>query len=571
MRRLHLALFAVLIATCSVAAHGAATASLSGVVRDSSGIAQIGAQVELLRSDLSVAASVYTNENGRFIIPTVPFGRYAVKAMGASFLPSLRENLHIRSNTIVNLTLNTLFEVMQWLPSEPRASNTQKDDWAWTLRSASNRPLLRWLEDGPLVVASNGSGRHPRLKARLLASGQEGSFGESGERITATVEDIPSDSRELLARVDFAPGSTGNLESMLGFRQDLGFVGSVQSVAAVAFNPGIKAAGTEGLVEAAVRTWETMNLGDEFEAEVGSSQVLASLTSHSTNTVVAALPFATVGWREGNSAFRYSMATMVPGSYHAPGSGLAQESGAEDSDARIWLPVFSARNGDLLLEHGLHQQLGWERRTERSSFAVLVYADHIDNPVIEAMSHFAPGNSPSTATLFDSATNLMRAAGPDFSTIGMQATFDHPLPGGIHLRLGYANGDALALSAKPHPVSLVQVLAGAHARRAQMCALTLSGTLEGTGTHWRASYRWQPAENVTGVAPFAEDAAEPFLNLHLRQHIHSRRGGTGGIDAIFNVRNLLAQGYRPYFLSDGSLLIFAQDQRGISAGLGFTF
>jgi len=46
---------------------------------------------------------------------------------------------------------------MQWLPSEPRGANADQDDWKWTLRSAANRPLLRWLEDGPLVVVSDGS------------------------------------------------------------------------------------------------------------------------------------------------------------------------------------------------------------------------------------------------------------------------------------------------------------------------------------------------------------------------------------------------------------------------------
>ncbi len=114
----------------------------------------------MLRPDLSVIASVYTNSNGHFAIASVLPGRYAVKAMGASFLPSLRENVRVRTSTVVNLTLNTLYEVMQWLPAEPRAAATrQKDDWEWTLRSAANRPLLRWLEDGPLVVVSDGSGR----------------------------------------------------------------------------------------------------------------------------------------------------------------------------------------------------------------------------------------------------------------------------------------------------------------------------------------------------------------------------------------------------------------------------
>ena len=82
--------------------------------------------------------------------------------------------------------------------------------------------LLRWLEDGPLVVVSDRSGKSPRLKARLLATGQQGSFGESGERVSATLEETPSNSRELLAQVDFDPDSNAGMESMLGFRQDLG-------------------------------------------------------------------------------------------------------------------------------------------------------------------------------------------------------------------------------------------------------------------------------------------------------------------------------------------------------------
>ena len=174
--------------------------------------------------------------------------------MGTSFLPSLRENVRVRANTVVNLTLNTLYEVMQWLPAEPRAANASQDDWEWTLRSAANRPLLRWLEDGPLVVVSDRPGARPKLKARLMATGQDGTFGESGERFTASVEDTPSDSRELLARVDFAPDSDAGMESMLGFRQDLGFAGSVESMAAISIHPVIEGAGGEGLDEAAMRS-----------------------------------------------------------------------------------------------------------------------------------------------------------------------------------------------------------------------------------------------------------------------------------------------------------------------------
>ena len=214
--------FAVLIALGTASCYGAATASVSGLVRDSAGVPQIGAEVQVLDSDLSIIARVYTNDEGRFLISSLTPGRYILKALGPSFLPSQRENVRVHAGTVVNLTLYTLYEVIQWLPAEPRSGNAQKDDWAWTLRSAANRPLLRWLEDGPLVVDSEGSGARPKLKARIMATGQAGTFGENGERFSTAVEETPSSSRELLARVDFAPGSNGGMESMLGFHQDLG-------------------------------------------------------------------------------------------------------------------------------------------------------------------------------------------------------------------------------------------------------------------------------------------------------------------------------------------------------------
>jgi len=553
----------MLMAFGAASVHGATSASVTGVVRDSAGTPQIGAMVQLLRPDLSVVASVYTNSKGRFSIASVLPGHYALKAMATSFLPSMRENVRIRTSTVVNLTLNTLYEVMQWLPAEPRAGNAQQDDWTWTLRSAANRPLLRWLEDGPLVVVSDGSGAAPKLKARLMATGQEGTFGESGERFSATVEDTPANSRELLARVDFAPDTNAGMESMLGFRQDLGYAGSVQSVAAVSVHPEVEGAGTEGLDEAAIRTWETLRLGDEFEAEVGSTQVMARFAAHSPHVVAAALPFATMGWRDGDAAVRYRMATYVPGTQEAA-----------DTEAGTWLPALSVRDGNLVMEHGLHQEIGWERRTDVSGMSVLVFADNIDNPVVEAMGHFAQSESPDvSAVLFDRGSGLLHAAGPEFSSTGILASFERNLPRGNHIRLSYANGNALVIAntQQQQANGLAQLLAAARPRHTQMYTISLSGTLDGTGTRWRASYRWQPEDTLTQVAPYALDAAAPYLNLHMCQPLHRQRDGAAGIEALLDVHNMLEQGYRPYLMTDGSVFVFAQQQRGIRGGLAFTF
>jgi hypothetical protein len=273
------------------------------------------------------------------------------------------------------------------------------------------------------------------------------------------------------------------------------------------------------------------------------------------------LPFASVAWRDGSSTVQYRLATVVP------------NRASDESQPSGWLPALSERNGELAIEHGVHQEIGWERNTDASGIAVRLYSDWINNPVLEALGRFAANDSGAitNAVLFDSTSHLLRASGPSFSTVGVHASVERRIHGDNRVRISYASGNALVMPALPQPASLSQLIAAAHPRHTQTYAISLSGTLDGTGTRWQASYTWQPDDTLTQVAPYALDASSPFLNFHIRQPIHLTRDGSGGLEALVDVRNLLAEGYRPYILSDGSLLIFAQDQRSLRAGLAFTF
>jgi hypothetical protein len=333
----------------------------------------------------------------------------------------------------------------------------------------------------------------------------------------------------------------------------------VQSVAAVGIHPEVESGGSEGLNEATMRTWQSMHMGDLLDVETGAEQVLARFAQGGTNTILAALPFMTVGWRDGASTIRYRLATAVPGIQAQSVNGA-------------YLPALAMRNGSLTLEHGLHQEIGWERRTDASGVSVVVYSDTLNNPVVEAMARpGAGGLDPSGEGILDRESGLLRAAGPGYSSAGIVAAVERRSSHGNSVRISYANGDALVMASEQHPTPLGLLVASAHPRRTQMYSISLSGTLDGSGTRWRASYRWQPENTVTRVAPFAVDAAEPYLNVHLRQPVCLHRDGLRSLDAMFDMRNMLAQGDRPFYLTDGSLLVFAQDQRSVSAGLAFTF
>jgi len=535
-QRAHITGFAVLIALACAHICLAATASVTGVVRNSAGVPQMGAQVELLRADQSVAVTVITNSKGRFLISSILPGKYSVKAICQTYLPTLREDVRVHTGTVVNLTLSTLYEVIQWLPAQPRRTDARRDDWTWTLRSASNRPLLRMLEDGPLVVIDNGRGSARQLKARLVATGQEGTFGESGQRFSASVEETPAGSSELIARVDFTPGSDAGMESMLGFRQDLGVVGSVQSIAAVALHPEVEGPDGAGLNELSLSSWENIRMGDKMEITAGSSEIYGSLSG--AGSTLAVLPYLDARYKSGNTSLRYRMTSYA----------AHQKMGDESVPSS--LPPLVVRDGHLTLERGTHHELGWERRTDHSAVTVALFTDSLHNPVIDAEGSPVNGLLQSAATnvLVDPLSGMVRAVGPDFRGQGFEARIEHKLPHGSSGRLSYANGQALVIPALNRPVNVTQLLMAARAHHAQSVALSLEGTLEGTGTRWHASYRWQPEDTLTPVAPFSLEANSPYLNLHLRQ-----------------------QGYRSFMLTDGSLLLFAQDPRAIRAGVAFSF
>lgn len=544
-------------------ARAATTGTVTGVVCDARGTPQIGALVQLVNADLAVIAQTFTDDRGRYSLKHVVPGVYGVKASASLFLPTLRQNLHIAANSraVVNLTLDTLYEAFRWLPAEPRQINEPRDDWDWTLRLSANKPLLRMLQDGPLVVVSDGSGQRPELKARVTIRGGDSRFADGGIHHDFEMERVKGDggnAQQFILRADLGQSGDTSFNTVVGYARQLGLGQTTRTVAAFIDQPEI-AGGPEmqGLQAMVFRTAETMSLTPAIGAEVGGETEIV----HMGTTQLASHPFASVHVRAGDALVTYRVSTTP---------GLEQAAMLDDSATLT--PAIAERNGELLLEHGLHQELSYAQSAGPVRMQMTVFHDRVDNPLVSGEGQISAADWNDGNVLYDPSTGTIAAAGQNFTGTGLIAELGGIMPNQMWLELTAGMGDALEMNAAAaEQATIQQTLENMQPRETAVYAAALGGVARRTGTEWRTSYRWQRADTVTAVDPFNSGLPSPYLSVFVKQPLHCRSVLPNGVEALVDVRNLLAQGYRPYISNDGSVLYFAQNPRAVEGGLSFTF
>jgi hypothetical protein len=98
----------------------------------------------------------------------------------------------------------------------------------------------------------------------------------------------------------------------------------------------------------------------------------------------------------------------------------------------------------------------------------------------------------------------------------------------------------------------------------------MGGTIPWCKGKWIASYRWTSGSALTPVDLFnaGPGQSDPYLSFFLRQPIPVM---PGHMEALVDVRNLMAQGYVPVFGQDGHTLYLVQSARAVRGGVSFTF
>lgn len=569
-----IAFLAVMLALAVTSQAAGPVAAVSGVVRDSQGVAQMGALVQVLAKDSVMVGTAFTDLHGRYLISNLVPGKYEVRATAALFVPALRGNLQLRpgAKAVVNLTLNALFDTASWLPAERRKADEPTDDWKWTLRSSSNRPILRLVEDGQLVMVSSSAteSTNPWKRAEASVKTGDGGFGGGGLHNGFSLDRVLDDGADMTLRADFGtpigPFVRGpSMEVNAGYQRRIGFAGSSRTAVSYQSHPEMVGSGTaSGLDAIHLATAQKTNLGDSVELEVGSAIYLVRAAGY----MVASRPFLRItahpiaDWSVG-----YRMAT----------SRDLQSFAGLDS-VQMELPVAVMSQGRMQAEGGLHQELTLRRNIGKGLVQVAYYRDNLNRVAISGGGSLSPSDLSVTGgadtapsgILADTATDTFRILSAGYRSQGMNLIVSEPLTPGMWVALEYSNGSALA-SGDESSMTLPSVATDLKPVTSQTVTLAVKGRVIHSGTKVRAAYRWQPERLVTAVNPYEAFSDQAYLSFYLRQPIRCGNLLPPGLEATVDVTNLLAQGYRPFLSRDGHTLFLAQSPRTIQAGLAFSF
>jgi hypothetical protein len=540
----------------------ASSGAISGYVKDNSGTPQMGAVVEVFTSAATLGITAFTDERGFYTVENLVPGVYQIKVTALAFLPTLRENVNLRygARVLVNVTLNALADSQKLLPWKP--SGAAPDDWHWTLRSSANRPILRMQDDrntAPGGAQEKTADHSLKAQVAFMAGSDAEGFGGTGDVTTSFALRKSLFTDGMLSFSGNIAAASGDPAGVVEASYEHDFGAASHPVFALAYRrfaaPGAVVPNSPyAAIE--VNTGDTTTIGDLVELQYGARVQSLEFAKH----VTVFHPYGAVMLHLSPDlvvAYRYT--TFEPSTRTAKGFDSAP---AELSEAG---PRMALINGVPDLENAQHQEISLSRRFGKTSVQVACYLDRIRNAVLTGAGDPSAYAEDVLPDLYSGTFSY--AYSGVLSTTGARVVVEHKVLDDLTATLDYSTGGAIGDDSTASWQNLSQTLVAA---RQQSVAAKFSGSVPRYGTHWIASYKWTSGNALSPVDGFNASAgqSDPFLSIFVRQPIP---GASGRMEALLDIRNMLAQGYFPVAGPDGRAVYLVQSPRSLRAGLAFTF
>ena len=542
--------------------------SILGMVKSTDGTPQMGALVEIFPSGVLQPIIAFTEESGSYEAKALTPGSYRIKVTAASFLPSLIENVAVRSGgrAVINVTLSTLAEAIRFLPARQTSAQDQ-DDWKWILRSASNRPILRFDDEHGFVLASSASGETRDthgVKARVafVAGSQADGFGSApdyGTSFDVQQSVFSSDTLSFDGRVGNGNGQPAGVVRT-AYRHHFANGDTPEFAVTLRRTTPTGSAITNTLNSLAFTFSNTTKVAGLVDLSYGSEVQDVQFIRH----ISGIRPFASAGIHVGkNTIVEYRYATAEPESPF----DRALDDG---DDAAVPAPRLSVVALAPALERDRHQEVAVSHKEGATKFQAAVFVDHVSNL---ALTGSGDVSSIASDVIPDVTSDTFTFNGGTLDTRGVRLVAQHTFAPELTALIDYAYGGAVAAPDWNSTESWADLRQRMHVEDAHSVTAKLNGLIPESGTRWVASYKWTSSSAVTPVDLFnaSPGQADPYFSIVIRQPLPRGSFVPGHIEALLDVRNLLAQGYRPFFSPDGRILYLVQSARAVRGGLAFTF
>ena len=237
-----------------------------------------------------------------------------------------------------------------------------------------------------------------------------------------------------------------------------------------------------------------------------------------------------------NTVLEYRYATSEPDSRVEKGFESAPADLSESG------PHMSMAGFSTTLERAHHHEVSLSRRMGNTNLQVAMYSDRVADPALTGVGDVS---SDSGDVLPDVYSETFTYRGKELDAHGMRVVLQRKLASDLTATLDYGYGGVLDLSNRMSPC---------RTRAATPMCVTATPPRRNSAAHcpapkhsWITSYRWISGQALTPVDMFNDSAgqSDPYLNIYLRQPIPGTGFLPGHMDAVIDVRNLLAQGYVP--------------------------
>lgn len=572
---------------CSGAALAASPNPLAGEifgqVRNSAGIAQMGAAVYLYNRYDETVRRALSNEQGRFVFDSLAPDLYSIRVILASFVPAERRNIAVLPSTENRLDINlaNVLSTVDLISSPVAAGALMTDDWKWVLRtSQATRPVLRLLPDFGTQPSSSS---HPLSAFSDTTGVLKISAGDGNSFTSGAQQDLGT---AFALATSLAGGGRIQFDGNVGYATDSPVPGAgirtsytrssaegsnpefVMTARQINLAPG---AGTSDMAPT-LRTLSTtfldrIAIADHFTLDYGFSYETVAYVRR----VSIGSPFLRTTYDGG----RWGRVRVGFSSGSHPSELLArdqEQNGNMEQDfvALASLPQASQSDGNLTMQRTQSAEISWERIAGSRTFSAGAYIESVSNAafMLSAPADFVPAAD--LLPDLNSSSSIFNVG--SYQRTGVTAAVKQAL--GDHAEFTVAVGRTGALLAPDSADSSAAPLdlrAGLRQGQRNWVTLRVGGTLPHTGTSISANYGWTDFQVLMPAHYFiTQDSYQDIgVNLYVRQPLPSG-GLPWRMEAIAELRNLLAQGYLPIG-TGAQRSVLTNAPRAVRGGLNFIF